>query len=84
MLGEVLNARSAFGPYMWAPVLNNIVGLIGLISFLVIFGADPVGTRSVESWGPDQIALLAGSATLGVASQALILFLSWKKIGINF
>jgi putative peptidoglycan lipid II flippase len=84
MLGEVLNARSAFGPYMWAPVLNNVVGLIGLISFLVIFGADPVGTRSVESWGPDQIALLAGSATLGVASQALILFLSWKKIGINF
>ena len=84
MLGEVLNARSAFGPYMWAPVLNNVVGLIGLIGFLVIFGADPVGARSVESWGPDQIALLGGSATLGVASQALILFLSWKKIGINF
>jgi putative peptidoglycan lipid II flippase len=84
MLGEVLNARSAFGPYMWAPVLNNIVGLLGLIGFLVVFGADPVGTRSVESWGPDQIALLAGSATLGVASQALILFLSWRKIGINF
>jgi len=84
MLGEVLNARSAFGPYMWAPVLNNVVGLIGMISFLVVFGADPVGTRSVESWGPDQIALLGGSATLGVASQALILFLSWKKIGINF
>ena len=84
MLGEVLNARSAFGPYMWAPVLNNVVGLLGLIGFLVIFGADPVGTRSVESWGPDQIALLAGSATLGVASQALILFLSWRKIGINF
>ena len=84
MLGEVLNARSAFGPYMWAPVLNNVVGLIGLISFLVIFGADPTGARSVESWGPDQIALLGGSATLGVAAQSLILFLSWKKIGINF
>jgi putative peptidoglycan lipid II flippase len=84
MLGEVLNARSAFGPYMWAPVLNNVVGLIGLISFLVIFGADPVGARSVESWGPDQIALLGGSTTLGVAAQSLILFLSWKKIGINF
>lgn len=84
MLGEVLNARSAFGPYMWAPVLNNVVGILGLIGFLVAFGADPVGTRSVESWGPDQIALLAGSATLGVASQALILFLSWRKIGINF
>jgi putative peptidoglycan lipid II flippase len=84
MLGEVLNARSAFGPFMWAPALNNVVGLVGLIGFFVIFGADPVGARSVESWGSDQIALLAGSATLGVASQALILFLSWRKIGINF
>ena len=84
MLGEVLNARSAFGPYMWAPVLNNVVGLIGLISFYVIFGTDSVGARSVENCGPDQIALLGGSTTLGVASQALILFLSWKRIGINF
>jgi putative peptidoglycan lipid II flippase len=84
MLGEVLNARSAFGPYMWAPVLNNLVGILGLVGFLVLFGADPTGVRTVEQWGPDQIALLGGSATLGVMAQALILFLSWRKIGINF
>jgi putative peptidoglycan lipid II flippase len=84
MLGEVLNARSAFGPYMWAPVLNNLVGLIGLVAFLVIFGADPTGTRTVESWDQTQIALLGGSATLGVMAQAFILFFSWKKIGVNF
>jgi putative peptidoglycan lipid II flippase len=84
MLGEVLNARSAFGPYMWAPALNNVVALVGLIGFLLIFGADPVGSRTVESWGPNQITLLAGSATLAVASQALILFFSWRRIGINF
>ena len=84
MLGEVLNARSAFGPYMWAPVLNNFVGILGLVAFLMVFGADPTGVRTVESWGADQIALLAGSATLGVIAQALILFLSWRKIGINF
>ena len=84
MLGEVLNARSAFGPYMWAPVLNNFVGISGLVAFLLVFGADPTGVRTVESWGADQIALLAGSATLGVIAQALILFVSWRKIGINF
>ncbi|MFM7013528.1 MAG: murein biosynthesis integral membrane protein MurJ [Actinomycetota bacterium] len=84
MLGEVLNARSAFGPYMWAPVLNNVVGLAGLIGFLLIFGADPTGERTVASWSGEQIALLSGSATLGVIAQAMILFLSWKKIGINF
>jgi putative peptidoglycan lipid II flippase len=84
MLGEVLNARSAFGPYMWAPVLNNLVGLIGLVAFLIIFGADPTGARTVESWDQSQIALLGGSATLGVMSQAFILFFSWRKIGVNF
>jgi putative peptidoglycan lipid II flippase len=84
MLGEVLNARSAFGPYMWAPVLNNLVGLIGLVAFLIIFGADPTGARTVESWDQTQIALLGGSATLGVMAQAIILFFSWKKIGVNF
>ena len=84
MLGEVLNARSAFGPYMWAPVLNNLVGLIGLVAFLIIFGADPTGARTVESWDQSQIALLGGSATLGVMAQAFILFFSWRKIGVNF
>jgi putative peptidoglycan lipid II flippase len=84
MLGEVLNARSAFGPFMWAPVLNNIVGLIGLVGFLLIFGADPTGERAVSDWSTNQIALLSGSATLGVVAQALILFVSWKKIGLNF
>ncbi|CAB4637429.1 unannotated protein [freshwater metagenome] len=84
MLGEVLNARSAFGPYMWAPVLNNLVGLIGLVSFLLIFGADPTGTRAVEDWTGSQIAVLGGSATVGVIAQALILFFAWRRIGINF
>ena len=83
LLGEVLNARSAFGPFMWAPVLNNIVALIGLVAFVLVFGADPTGTRAVESWGADKIAVLAGTATAGVAAQALILFAAWKRIGMS-
>lgn len=83
ILGEVLNARSAFGPYMWAPVLNNIVGMAGLLAFVLIFGNDPTGARGVETWDAAKIALLAGSATAGVAAQALILLLAWKKIGLH-
>ena len=83
LLGEVLNARSAFGPFMWAPVLNNIVGLAGLVAFIVIFGADPTGAKAVETWSADKISLLAGSATLGVASQAMILLFAWKRIGLK-
>jgi putative peptidoglycan lipid II flippase len=83
ILGEVLNARSKFGPYMWAPVLNNIVSLAGLIAYILIFGNDPTGTQSIDSWNSSQIILLAGSATAGVAAQALILFVAWRKIGIK-
>ena len=80
ILGEVLNARSSFGPYMWAPVLNNIVAIIGLAAFMALYGG--VGAEHV--WHEQQITLLAGSATLGVASQALILFFFWRKIGLRF
>ena len=83
ILGEVLNSRSEFGPFMWAPVLNNVVSIAGLVAFILIFGSDPGGERAVSLWGADQISLLAGSATLGVAAQALILFASWKKIGLS-
>ena len=83
VFGEVLNSRSYFGPFMWAPVLNNVVSLAGLAAFIVLFGADPTGERAVSDWGGDRVALLAGSATLGVAAQALILLVSWKKIGIS-
>ncbi len=83
ILGEVLNSRKAFGPFMWAPVLNNLVSLLGLVLFILIFSADPTGSRSVSSWGAEQIALLAGSATAGVAAQALILLVSWRRIGLR-
>lgn len=84
LLGEVLNARSAFGPFMWAPVLNNVVALAGMVAYIWIFGFDPTGSQSVGSWTNTQVTLLAGSATAGVAAQALILFVAWRRIGLKF
>jgi putative peptidoglycan lipid II flippase len=84
LLGEVLNARSKFGPYMWAPVLNNIVSIVGMVIFIWQFGLDPTGKRTVENWHETQISVLAGSATLGVAAQALILFVFWRRMGLRF
>jgi putative peptidoglycan lipid II flippase len=83
VFGEVLNSRKAFGPFMWAPVLNNVVSLAGLGAFILIFAADPTGERVISEWGADRITLLAGSATLGVAAQALILLVSWRRIGLK-
>ncbi len=83
ILGEVLNARSTFGPFMWAPVLNNLVSMAGLVAFVFIFGADPTGSRAVENWTAAQIAMLAGTATAGVAAQALILFVAWRRVDLK-
>jgi putative peptidoglycan lipid II flippase len=83
LFGEVLNARQVFGPFTWAPVLNNVVVIAGLITFTVLFGGDPAH-RDAATWTPEMIALLGGSATLGIAAQALVLTLFWRKAGLGF
>jgi len=84
LLGEVLNARRSFGPFTWVPVLNNIVAIAGLLVFAALFGVDPDGTRSADAWTPGMVAVLAGSATAGIAAQALILFWFWRRIGLRY
>jgi putative peptidoglycan lipid II flippase len=83
LLGEILNARGVFGPFTWAPVLNNVVAIAGLVLFAVLFGVDPAH-RDPASWDAAKVALLAGSATLGVAAQAIILLVFWRRTGLGF
>ncbi|MCU1406216.1 MAG: putative peptidoglycan lipid flippase MurJ [Glaciihabitans sp.] len=82
LLGEVLNARKIFGPFTWAPVVNNVVAIAGLLLFNVMFGSRAVGDAS--AWTPGMIALIAGSATLGVAAQALVLVFFWRRSGLSY
>ena len=84
VLGEVLNARSVFGPFTWAPVANNVIAIAGIVVYIAMYGADPNGLMSPGDWSALGIAVLAGSATLGVVVQALILFISWRRAGIRF
>ncbi len=83
LLGELLNARGIFGPYMWAPVVNNVVGIAGLGAFLTIWGSTD-GRIDVGDLSSPQFWLLAGSATLGVITQALILLIPMRRAGIRF
>jgi putative peptidoglycan lipid II flippase len=82
LLSEVLNARKVFGPFTWAPALNNIVAMAGLVAFSVLFPG--VNTADALIWTPAMVTVLAGSATAGVAAQSLILFLFWRKAGLSF
>jgi len=82
VLGQVLNAKGSFGPFMWAPVLNNVVAIAGLVVFmLVVPGA---GALEADEWQPWMIALLAGTATLGIVAQALVLFWPLRRAGFHY
>ena len=83
LLGEVLNARKIFGPFTWTPVLNNIVAIAGMVVFIAAFGGDPTH-KDASTWTPPMIALLAGTATLGIAVQGLGLFYFWRRAGLSY
>jgi putative peptidoglycan lipid II flippase len=82
---QVLNARGAFGTVMWAPVANNLVSIGGFVVFIVAFGRYgtlPEG-HALGSWTGGMVALLAGTATLGIVVQALILLAPMARLGLT-
>ncbi|MCR2783072.1 MULTISPECIES: murein biosynthesis integral membrane protein MurJ [unclassified Microbacterium] len=79
LLGETLNARRVFGPYTWTPVINNVVSIIGFGTFILIYGT----YAGVEGWDAAMIALIAGTATLGIVVQAILLLFFWRRTGLH-
>ena len=86
LLGEVLNARNIFGPFSWAPAVNNVIAIAGLVVFNVLFGTVFSNPHLQHSalWTPWMIATLAGTATLGIAGQGLFLLVFWRRVGVKF
>ncbi|MFI7586000.1 murein biosynthesis integral membrane protein MurJ [Spongisporangium articulatum] len=84
LLGQVLNARGSFGPFMWAPVVNNIVGIAGIMWLIHVAGTPDVHGHPVQSWQTSWTVILAGSASLGVIAQALILIPALRRAGISY
>lgn len=85
IFGQILNARENFGPYMWAPVLNNVVAIAGLVLMLNIYGPeDPNSIASAADWMGERAVMLGGISTLGIAAQALVLIIPMYRAGIRF
>jgi putative peptidoglycan lipid II flippase len=82
LLSEVLNARKVYGPFTWAPVVNNVILITGLLIFAGVFWQ--VDTSEALAWTPGMVTLLGVSATAGVAGQAFVLFLFWKRAGLSY
>jgi putative peptidoglycan lipid II flippase len=81
MLGALLNTRGVFGPFAWAPVLNNVVVLGVLAAFVAVPGEislDPVRL------GDPKLLVLGIGTTLGIVAQALILIPSVRRTGFRY
>ena len=81
MLGQVANAKGVFAPLMWAPILNNLVGVFLLGGFLYL-----VPNVSADTITDTQVAVLGWGTTLGAVVQALILIpvVSRTKLKLRF
>lgn len=81
MLGQVANARGVFAPLMWAPILNNLVGVVLLAGFLYF-----VPDVSADTITDTQVAVLGWGTTLGAIVQALVLIpvISRTKFKLRF
>lgn len=79
LVGETLNARRVFGPFTWAPIVNNVVSIAGFLVFILVFGS----STSVSGWTTGMVALLGGTATLGIVVQAVLLLFFWRRAGLH-
>ncbi|MDO5533147.1 MAG: murein biosynthesis integral membrane protein MurJ [Propionibacteriaceae bacterium] len=81
LIGQVLNARDKFGPMMWAPILNNLVGIAVLGLYLVVWGTSAAeGAPFTDA----QVFLLGIGSTLGIIVQTLALVPAMKAIGFRY
>lgn len=82
VIGQILAAKDKFATYAWSSVGANVISCAGFTAFLVLFG--PASRQPLEFWSEDKIFLTAGTWTLGVAFQALILFVPLMRTGIRY
>ncbi|WP_084252903.1 murein biosynthesis integral membrane protein MurJ [Devriesea agamarum] len=80
LCGQILNAHNSFGPYSWAPVLNNVVGIIGALVFLVLFGT---WTGGHGPWTLGMILTLTFINLGGSAAQVALLVVYVRGLGLR-
>ncbi len=83
LLGQVLNAHNSFKAYAWAPVVNNVVAITGLLVFIFVAGSSATNPHTVGNWTTGQSWILAGTATLGIIAQSVVLLIPVHRLGLN-
>lgn len=81
LLAQVLNARDRFGPMMWAPIANNVITILVLSAYLVVWGT---GGDHSAAFTTGQIWTLGLGTTIGIAAQTAVLIPYLRKVGFRF
>nr|MBA2440173.1 murein biosynthesis integral membrane protein MurJ [Thermoleophilaceae bacterium] len=79
LVGQILNARGRFGPMMWAPIVNNLISIAMIATYLVLYADVPAGGGYTTS----QEVLLGLGSTVGIAAQLLVLLPYLKASGFK-
>jgi putative peptidoglycan lipid II flippase len=83
VMGQVLNARGKFGAMMWTPVLNNIVIIVTLGTFIWVYGTAASSGMEVETIPPAGQRLLGLGILLGLVVQALAMIPYLRETGFR-
>ena len=81
ILGQVLNARGRFGAPMFAPIANNVIAIATFLLFIAVAGTSAAADGILTT---QQILILGIGTTLGVISQAVILFPVLRRAGYHW
>ena len=82
VLGQILAAKGRFTAYAWSSVGANLISCLGFLAFILLFGN--AQKQPVTFWDDGKVALTAGAWSLGVAFQALILFIPLVMSGFRY
>ncbi|MFH0517439.1 murein biosynthesis integral membrane protein MurJ [Streptomyces sp. M41] len=83
VMGQILNARGRFGAMMWTPVLNNIVIIVTLGTFLWVYGTAAHSGMDVTTIPPEAVRLLGVGVLLGLVVQALAMIPYLRETGFK-
>lgn len=86
LLGQVLQARGRFAVFGWSPALANVVSIAGLLGFAALY-REQITSHAIEapqSWTPEMVWWFAGTATLSIVAQALVLLVPLWRSGFRW
>ncbi|MEU5203106.1 murein biosynthesis integral membrane protein MurJ [Streptomyces pseudogriseolus] len=83
VMGQILNARGRFGAMMWTPVLNNIVIIVTLGTFIWVYGTAADSKMQVSTIPPEGLRLLGVGVLLGLVVQALAMIPYLRETGFR-